>query len=132
MNQSNVQGSYPGEILVVDDTVVNLKLLSTLLRREGYDVRCATSGEMALRSTQFSPPNLILLDINLPEMDGYEVCRRLKSDPATARIPVIFISALDTSSAREQAFAVGGLDYIAKPYRIQDVLSRVGRVLNCL
>ena len=132
MNRHDQPCSRPREILIVDDTPVNLGLLAALLRRESYCVRCATSGEMALRSTHFSHPDLILLDVTMPDMHGYEVCRQLKADSATAEIPVIFISALDASSERDQAFAVGGVDYIAKPYCIQDVLSSVRKALGNL
>jgi CheY-like chemotaxis protein len=127
---SNEQYPCSGEILIVDDVPLNLQLLSTLLRREGYRVRCARSGEMALRSAHSSPPDLVLLDVTMPEMDGYEVCRRLKAEPVTVDIPIIFVSALDASSERDRAIAVGGLDHIAKPYQIQDVLDKIQRVLN--
>jgi CheY-like chemotaxis protein len=125
MNTQNEQISYLGEILVVDDAPVNLKLLATLLRRENYNIRCATGGAMALRSAQDSPPDLILLDITMPDMDGYEVCRRLKAEPETAKIPVIFVSALDASAEQERVRAAGGVGYISKPYQIQDVLVSV-------
>lgn len=124
--------SHLGEILIVDDTPANLEILTELLRREEYKVRCAINGEMALRSIQTSHPDLILLDITMPDIDGYEICRRLKADQFTAKIPVIFVSALDASSERNHAFAVGGVDYIAKPYRIKDVLSSVRRALRSL
>jgi CheY-like chemotaxis protein len=132
MNRHHQPCSYLGEILVVDDIPANLQLLTALLQREQYSVRCATSGTMALQSIQRSRPDLILLDITMPEMDGYEVCRRLKADPATAEIPVIFVSALDASSEKDRAFAVGGVGYIAKPYRIRDVVNSVRRVLERL
>jgi CheY-like chemotaxis protein len=132
MNKYDELCSHVEEILIVDDVPANLKLLAALLQRAEYSVRCAISGEMALRSIQSSPADLILLDITMPDMDGYEVCRRLKADPATAEIPVIFVSALDAPSARNQAFAVGGLDYIVKPYRIKDVLSSVRQALKRL
>jgi CheY-like chemotaxis protein len=124
------QTSHPGEILIVDDTPINLRLLAALLQREGYRVRCESSGATALQSVQLFPPALILLDITMPEMDGYEVCRRLKAEPVTADIPVIFVSALDPSLEEKKVAAAGGLDYIAKPYRIHDVLSRVQKGLK--
>jgi CheY-like chemotaxis protein len=120
----------PAEILIVDDAPGNLHLLSAVLKREKYKVRCAISGEIALRSIQDSKPDLILLDITMPAMDGYEVCRRLKADPSTAEIPVIFVSALDASSERDRVLAAGGVDYIAKPYRIQELLSSVHQALT--
>lgn len=132
MNKYIEQSSDLGELMIVDDVSENLELLSTLLRRDGYRVRCAISGEMALRSIRLSPPDLILLDIMMPEMDGYEVCRRLKADPSTAEIPVIFVSALNTADSRAQASAVGGADYIVKPFRVQDVLNRIQNVLEGL
>ncbi|NJL22705.1 MAG: response regulator [Leptolyngbyaceae cyanobacterium SM1_3_5] len=109
---------------------MNLQFLSILLEREGYNIQCATNGETALRSAQTVPPDLILLDITMPEMDGYEVCRRLKANSTTAEIPVIFVSAIDASLTRDQVFAVGGMDYVAKPYRIQDLLSSVQKALE--
>ena len=130
MNTQNQQHSCLGEILVVDDAPVNLKLLATLLRRENYSIRCATGGAMALRSAQDSPPDLILLDITMPDMDGYEVCRRLKAEPGTAKIPVIFVSALDAVEEEERVRAAGGIGYIRKPYRIQDVLVSVQNVFK--
>jgi two-component system, sensor histidine kinase and response regulator len=130
MNGLNEHPCCQDEVLIVDDTPLNLQLLSTILNREGYSVRCAIGGEMALRSVKAAPPDLILLDITMPGMDGYEVCRRLKVDSSTSAIPVIFISALDASCAKEQALAVGGLDYITKPYRVRDILSKVQKVLK--
>ncbi len=130
MNGSNTSYSCPEEILIVDDLPENLKILAALLRREGYGVRCATSGAMALRSAQLFPPRLILLDIMMPEMDGYEVCRQLKGNPATAKVPVIFVSALDTASQNERVSAIGGIGYITKPYQLQDLLIKVQRTLT--
>jgi CheY-like chemotaxis protein len=123
-------GSCQGEILVVDDAVMNLTLLAKLLRRQGYQVRCATNGQMALRAARLCLPDLMMVDISMPGMDGYELCRQLKTDPITQAVPVIFVSALDALSASKQAYAVGGADYIAKPYQIQDVLNSVERVLK--
>lgn len=121
--------SYSKEILIVDDNPTNLLLLKNLLRQQGYEVRCARSGKMALYSAQAFPPDLILLDIMMPEMDGYEVCRRLKASAATAQVPVVFVSALDAATEKEQAFAVGAVDYISKPYQIQDILYKVQQML---
>ena len=114
-----------GNILVVDDTPANLRLLSGMLTEQGYKVRSVINGQMALTATQAAPPDLILLDINMPEMNGYEVCERLKADEATRDIPIIFISALDATEDKVKAFTVGGLDYITKPFQLEEVLARV-------
>lgn len=112
-------------ILAVDDTAENLRLLSKVLAQHGFDMRGAISGEMALRAAQNALPHLILLDIRMPGLDGYEVCRRLKASERTAHIPVIFLSSLDDSLDKVQAFAVGGADYITKPFQVDEVLARV-------
>ncbi|MGF1492864.1 MAG: hybrid sensor histidine kinase/response regulator [Microcoleaceae cyanobacterium] len=113
------------DILIVDDTPENLRILSAILLEKGHNVRKAVNGEMALRSIKLEPPHLILLDIRMPVMDGYEVCRQLKVDEASREIPVIFLSALDDVLDKVKAFQVGGVDYITKPYQIQEVLARV-------
>ncbi len=113
------------DILVVDDTVENLRLLATLLTDAGYRVRKAINGTIALKAIEGAKPDLILLDISMPGLDGYEVCRRLKRHKETAQIPVIFISALDEVLDKVKAFEVGGVDYITKPIEIQEVLVRV-------
>ncbi|MEH1790070.1 MAG: response regulator [Nostoc sp.] len=113
------------EILVVDDLRDNLRLLSNLLRSQGYEVRTAINGTMALRSAQSEPPALILLDINMPDIDGYEVCRQLKASEETRNIPIIFISALDDALDKVKAFQVGGVDYITKPFRVEEMLIRI-------
>jgi signal transduction histidine kinase len=112
-------------ILIVDDTPANLTVLANMLTQEGYKVRPAINGEVALRAVQSQRPDLILLDIRLPDMDGYEVCQRLKADPSTQSIPVLFISALDEIEDKMRAFQVGGVDYITKPFQLQEVLARV-------
>ena len=114
-----------GDILAVDDQPGDLKLLSVLLGAEGFVVRPATDGELALRSVAARPPDLILLDYRLPGMDGVEVCRRLKADPATAEIPVLFISGMHDDREKAKAFAVGAVDFITKPLRREEVLARV-------
>ena len=113
------------EILVVDDTPANLKLLANLLTEQGYRVRPASSGALALRSVVARIPDLILLDVWMPDLDGYAVCQRLKADPRTHSIPVIFISALHEAPDKVQGFAVGGVDYITKPFEPVEVLARV-------
>jgi len=113
------------EILVVDDTVASLELLSELLTRAGYNVRPAQDGHMALRSANARPPELILLDVRMPDIDGFEVCRRLKADSRTKDIPVIFLSALSEATDKVTGFDIGAVDYIAKPYHPEEVLARV-------
>ena len=112
-------------ILIVDDTTENLRVLSMALADQGYDVRGMINGEMALRAAQAEPPALILLDIRMPGINGYEVCWRLKASPSTQDIPVIFLSAMGDSIDKVQAFGVGGVDYITKPFQIDEVLVRV-------
>jgi putative two-component system response regulator len=119
-------GSAPqSTVLIVDDNPNNLRVLSGMLEQEGYSVRPALSGEIALRSINAVRPDLVLLDIRMPEMDGYEVCRRLKADPSTREIPVIFISALHEAEDKVNAFRAGGVDYVVKPFQIEEVLARV-------
>jgi signal transduction histidine kinase len=114
----------PADVLVVDDNPQNLDLLAGLLQGL-YRVRPATSGSRALRAARSFPPDLVLLDLHMPEMDGYEVCRRLKEDPSTREIPVIFISALGEAMDKVRAFGVGGADYVTKPFQADEVLARV-------
>jgi signal transduction histidine kinase len=124
MNQTSIENTQ-ADILIVDDTPNNLILLSTILDRQQYSVRKALNGKMALRSVAMKPPDLILLDIKMPEMDGYEVCTHLKADITTQDIPVIFLSALDDVPDKVKAFEVGGVDYITKPIQAEEVLVRV-------
>lgn len=114
-----------GDILIVDDTLDNLRLLSAMLTSQGYEVRSVTNGSTALMGVQAQSPDLILLDINMPGMNGYEVCQRLKANPNTHNIPVIFISALNEVFDKVKAFSVGGVDYITKPFQVVEVLVRV-------
>lgn len=114
-----------GNILIVDDTPDNLRLLSDMLTEQGYEVRSVINGAMALMGVQAEPPDLILLDINMPQMNGYEVCQQLKASDRTRDIPVIFISALEDVLDKVKAFAVGGVDYITKPFHVQEVLVRI-------
>ena len=116
-------------ILIVDDKPENLHLLSDILLAENYAVRQAISGNMALKSINFELPNLILLDVNMPEMDGFELCFRLKKSERTKNVPIIFLSAQDDVVSKLKAFDVGGADYITKPFRFQEVLIRVYRQL---
>src|SRR5262245_38182870 len=111
-------------VLLVDDNPDNLSLLAGILRERGYQTRMATSGRWALESVRVARPDVIMLDVSMPEMDGYEVCRRLKSDPATKDIPVIFISALDAAVDKVKAFQQGGIDYLTKPFQAEEVVAR--------
>ncbi|MEG5041462.1 MULTISPECIES: adenylate/guanylate cyclase domain-containing protein [unclassified Microcoleus] len=120
----------PKDILIVDDMPDNLRLLSTMLTSHGYHVRKAINGHLALQGAQISPPDLILLDINMPQMNGYEVCEKLKLSRKTKDIPVIFISALDDVMEKVKAFQVGGVDYITKPFQVEEVLARVQNQLS--
>jgi diguanylate cyclase (GGDEF)-like protein len=123
----NYERSYfeKKDILIIDDMPDNLRVLSSLLTREGYGVRKALNWHMALTACQTLLPDLILLDIMIPEVDGYEICRRLKACRLTADIPVIFISALEDVFDKVKAFQVGGVDYITKPFEFEEVLVRV-------
>ena len=112
-------------ILVVDDTPDNLRLLMGVLKQREYEIRVAHNGELALQSAKSFLPDLILLDIMMPEMNGYEVCKRLKADERTRNIPVIFLSALDEATDKVKGFKHGGLDYITKPFQVEEVLARV-------
>ena len=113
------------EILVIDDVPENLQMLSCMLAAKGYKVRPVLSGRTALKMAKSNPPDLILLDITMPEMNGYEVCAELKSNTKLKEIPVIFISALTEMDDKIRAFEVGGVDYITKPFKIQEVQARV-------
>jgi two-component system sensor histidine kinase/response regulator len=119
-----------GNILIVDDTPENLRLLSNVLTERGYKVRSVINGAMALMGAKAAPPDLILLDINMPDMNGYEVCEALKADEQTREIPVIFISALDEVLDKVKGFAVGGRDYITKPFQLEEVLARIENQLT--
>ncbi|MBI1926441.1 sigma-54-dependent Fis family transcriptional regulator [Candidatus Poribacteria bacterium] len=113
------------EILIVDDIPENLNILRQALEPEGYEIIAAASGEVALKIAARTQPSLILLDIIMPKMDGFETCRRLKADPSTADIPVIFITAKDETESLVEGFRVGGVDYITKPFENEEVLVRV-------
>ncbi|HAF94786.1 MAG: hypothetical protein A2021_06665 [Elusimicrobia bacterium GWF2_52_66] len=115
----------PPNVLMVDDMPANLELLSGMLKGRGYKVRAAVSGELALRAVRNNPPDLILLDINMPEMNGYEVCEKLKSDEKLKDIPIIFLSALSETMDKVKAFGAGGVDYITKPFQFEEVEARV-------
>jgi response regulator RpfG family c-di-GMP phosphodiesterase len=112
-------------IMVVDDQPANLKLLEDMLKVHGYKIRSFPRGRLALAAAAQNPPDLILLDINMPEMNGYEVCEHLKANPELAAAPVIFLSALNATEDKVKAFQTGGADYITKPFQLEEVQARV-------
>lgn len=131
--------NHAATVLIVDDSPDNLRVLSDTLSQSNYDIRCAKNGTMALKvlalnlpssSATAELPDLILLDIQMPDIDGYEVCARLKADARTQHIPIIFISALDAALDKVKAFSVGGVDYITKPFQMEEVIVRVQNQLN--
>jgi PAS domain S-box-containing protein len=118
-------GLGKGDILIVDDVPINLRLLTQMLTKQGYKVRPVTSGAQALVAAQSTPPDLILLDVMMPGMNGYEVCERLKADERTSNIPIIFVSALKEAESKLKGFTAGGVDYVTKPFWAEEVLARV-------
>ena len=124
MATNNIEEIF-GEVLIVEDTPASLTLLTEVMNSAGHTVRQAQNGEIALISLHAKVPDLILLDIQMPGMDGFEVCLRLKADPATANVPVIFLSAFQDVETKVRCFQVGAVDYISKPYQIKEVLARV-------
>ena len=124
MHRDLSEHSSKGEVLIVEDTPASLKLLSDLLTEAGYYVRQAPNGELALWTVQSRPPELILLDVRMPGIDGFEVCRRLKANPALAHVPVIFLSAQHDTDDKVRGFALGGADFIAKPFQAEEILAR--------
>lgn len=115
-----------GNILCVDDQPANLQLLASLLGQSGYVIRVANSGAVALESVGLKPPELILLDVRMPEMDGYEVCAQLKRAERLKDIPVIFVSAHGETEEKVRGFQAGGVDYVTKPFQAEEILARVG------
>jgi DNA-binding response OmpR family regulator len=114
-----------GEIVIIDDTPENLHLLNDILSERGYKVRALPNGEMGLSACRASPPDLVLLDITMPGMDGYEVAEKLKADASTRDIPIIFISAMSQTEDKVRAFKAGGVDYVTKPLQVEEVMARV-------
>ncbi|WP_088889911.1 GGDEF domain-containing response regulator [Leptolyngbya ohadii] len=123
---------YHATLLIVDDHLDNVRSLALLLSDSGYLVRKATSGEMALETIQIAKPDLVLLDVRMPEMDGYEVCERIKANPNTCDVPIIFLSASNDTDDKIQAFEVGGADYVTKPFQAEEVLARVRHQVTIL
>ncbi|MBK1990394.1 response regulator [Sphaerospermopsis aphanizomenoides BCCUSP55] len=128
MNNIPVNVQY--EIVIIDDIPANLHLLTNLLKQNGYLVRPFPSGKLGLAGIQHATPALILLDIQMPKMNGYEVCQHLKANELTRDIPVIFISALDEVIDKVKAFTIGGVDYITKPFQAEEVLARIATHLD--
>ena len=126
MSNEGPENKSRATVLVIDDNPDNLSLLTSLLRGQGYDVRPAISGALALKTVQSELPDLILLDVKMPEMDGYEVCRRLKADERCRDIPVVFITAMGDTMDKLQAFNLGAVDYVTKPFQFEEILARVG------
>ena len=122
--------TFTSDILIVDDNPVNLVVMSGLLEKHGLRFRVATSGRRAISAARARVPDLILLDVTMPEMDGYEVCRQLKADPLTREVPIIFLSALDDALDKVKAFRAGAADYVAKPFQFEEVLARVEHELQ--
>lgn len=125
MSNPQTPSSIKGNILIVDDNPANLELLSGILSEQGYKVRLIPDGQLALMSVQSTLPDLMLLDILMPEMDGYQVCEKLKTDERTKDIPIIFVSAIHEVFDKVKAFSLGGVDYITKPFEAKEVLARI-------
>jgi putative two-component system response regulator len=126
----DMNSKYSADILVVDDTLANLQLLANILKEDGYKVRPAINGNLALHAVAQKKPDLILLDIKMPDMDGYEVCQALTANPETQDIPVIFVSTLGDANDKVRAFSMGGVDYLTKPFQFEEVKARVARHLQ--
>src|SRR5580704_4531176 len=125
MKPQPVSPAESASIMVVDDQPANLRLLEDMLKVHGYKIRSFPRGRLALAAAAQNPPDLFLLDINMPEMNGYEVCERLKSNPELSAVPVIFLSALNAAEDKVKAFQTGGADYITKPFQFEEVQARV-------
>jgi putative two-component system response regulator len=130
MSRDIMNGQKPASILIVDDVAANLQVLTEMLEDRGYLTRPVTSGKMALLAAQNDPPDLVLLDITMPGMDGYEVCARMKADEKLKDIPVIFISALHETPDKVKGFGVGAADYVTKPFQFEEVRARVATHLK--
>ncbi len=121
----SIEANNKGNILVVDDKPDNLRLLVNLLSEQGYQVRPAPNGKLALSGALAIPPDLILLDVMMPEIDGFEVCKRLKNDNRTSDIPIIFLTAKVSTKDIVKGFEVGGADYVCKPFQTAELLARI-------
>ncbi|MBV6623989.1 MAG: response regulator [Rivularia sp. (in: Bacteria)] len=121
---------FKANILIIDDEPDNLRLLSTILQYQNYKVRQAVNAEIALKTIELQLPDLILLDILMPEVDGYQLCEQIKNNPLTKEIPVIFLSALARGLDRKKGFQVGAADYLTKPFELEEVLAKVKNQLT--
>jgi len=121
---------FQADILIIDDEADNLRLLSSILESQGYKVRQAVNADIALKTVELQPPDLILLDILMPEVGGYQLCQQLKNNPITKEIPVIFLSALSRDLDRRKGFQIGAADYLTKPFELEEVLARVQHQLT--
>ncbi len=117
--------AHKGDILIVDDDLPSLSALSSMLTAQGYEVRGVPDGQMALTVIENKPPELILLDVKMPGMDGFEVCQQIKADEKSSGIPILFLSALDELEDKLKGFNIGAADFISKPFQAQEVLARV-------
>lgn len=125
MKDSKVYRANNGTVLIVDDNTNNLKVLEKMLEHEGYKVHLSRNGRVALKSIRIDPPDIILLDVHMPDMDGYKVCKIIKSEKNSKDIPIIFLSVLTGTFNKIQAFKIGGVDYITKPFEPTEVLARI-------
>jgi two-component system sensor histidine kinase/response regulator len=123
------RASLSGDVFLVDDNPVNLRRLAEILKGAGVQVRAATSGARALDAIRAHPPDLVLLDVEMPGKSGYEVCEALAADPATRGLCVVFVSAHDSPFEKTRAFLAGGADYLTKPFDAEEVLARVATQL---
>lgn len=133
MNQSQTlhpNSAHSIDILIVDDVPDNIRLLSRILVKRGYQTRKALDGSMALTAIEASKPRLILLDVQMPDMTGYELCHRIKSDPDTLHIPIIFISANDDNLEKKKALKLGGSDYLTKPFNIEKLMEAIKKQME--
>lgn len=125
MTDLNSASDSSFDILIVDDTIENIRFLSDFLTEQNYQVRKAINGKTALKTIEVSPPDLVLLDVRMPDLNGYEVCQQIKGNPKTQGIPIIFLSAADDEEDKIMGFRVGGADYITKPFQLEEVFVRV-------
>ncbi|MDJ0696342.1 MAG: response regulator [Mastigocoleus sp. MO_167.B18] len=125
-----LDADYQGDILIIDDEPNNLDVLSTSLECYGYQVRQAVTADIALKTIKLKAPDLILLDVIMPKVDGYELCKQLKSNPNTKEIPIIFLSALSQEHDKGKGFELGAVDFISKPFHLEEILARINHQLT--
>lgn len=119
-----------GDVFLVDDNPANVRLLAEILKKAGHRVRASVSARHALETIRTHPPEVLLLDVSMPEMDGFQLCGALKDEPSTRGIPVLFLSAHDAPAERVRAFAAGGADYVMKPFEAEEIVARVASLLR--